>query len=254
MRFNLGDITAVFTNCLFPEFTERAMNSVLTSYPMFDTIVVDDRCRDSKRYLEKFCLDYGARIIENEERLGTGRSLDKAVRIASTPLILTVDHGIELKRSGIVEILLDRLDNVSNSIAAGRKRSDKACNKAFGPYIDPLFALWDREFVVKHNLSFILTHIRIGDWQVDGCSTAQFLQYRSLKLGGELAFIGHSLLHRYIRHHRTPHTRGGCASPHELIGVSEDYLCPRLRKGDGSLAYDRRIDLEEAKEPDATYQ
>ena len=58
-----------------------------------------------------------------------------------------------------------------------------------------------------------------------------------MRLGGSLAYIGQGVLQRYLRHHRTPKTRGRCQSPHELVIVDEDYLIPRKRKLDGALAF-----------------
>ena len=104
--------------------------------------------------------------------------------------------------------------------------------------MDPVFGLWDWEFIVANpELSFKLTNFSIGDWHVDGCSTAQLLEYRSVRLGRELGFIRPNMLYQYIRHHKTPHTRGRCASPHELIEIDEDYLPPRRRTQNGGLLY-----------------
>lgn len=240
---NLDDVGAAFTCCLFPEFTTRALLSVLGYYSDLEAVVVYDGCPargtamgQAALELEETARLLGVPILRNDERIGTGRSLDRGLRALTRPLFLTVDHGVVLRKSGIVEVLLERMTGAE--IGAGRNRNDKRCNKAFGPYIDPVFALWDREFILAHpDLSFKLTHIRIGAWQVDGCSTAQLLQYRAMRLGKALAFVRLGLFESYIRHHHTPHTRGQCASPHELVEVDEDYLIPRRRRKDGTLAY-----------------
>jgi len=229
-QYTLDDVGAVFTNCLFPEFVHRALESVRQFYPGIEAVIVDDGCIASNERLAAVGHQF-------DERMGTGRSIDRGLRVLTRPLFLTVDHGVELRDGGLVEIFLEKMAR-SNVFVAGRNRNDKRCNQAFGPYIDPVFALWDREFILAHDdLSFKLTYIRIGDWQVNGCSTAQFLQYRAMRLGGVRAPVRLGLFERYVRHHRTPHTRGRTASPHELVVVDEDYLIPRRRQADGSLAY-----------------
>jgi len=229
--YTIDDIGAVFTSCLYPEFTIRAVQSVLSHYPGIQGVIVDDCERGPE--LKEAARANGFEIITNETRVGTGRSIDRGLRLLSRPLLLTVDHGVELKKGGILEYYLEKLKG--DAIGIGPKRNDKRCNKAFGPYIDPVFSLWDREFVVEHpDLSFKLTHIRIGTWQVDGCSTAQFLQYRAMKLGKVLSFADP---YDFILHHRTPRDRGNCASPHELIEISEDYITPRRKDKDGNLIY-----------------
>ena len=238
MSYTIGDIGAVFTNCLFSEFTRRAVGSILTHYPRMECVIVDDGCRDDGGEIERVAKGFGVPLLRNDTRRGTGRSIDRGLRVLSTPLFLTVDHGVELRHSGAVEMLLAKMEMRPNFVCAGRSRGDKKCNAAWGPYVDPVFALWDREFIVAHiELSFKLTNITMGDWHVDGCSTAQFLEYRSVKLGRELGFIRPALLYSYVRHHKTPHTRGRCASPHELVEIDEDYLPPRLLRPDGELRY-----------------
>lgn len=236
-EFTLNDVGAVFTNCLFPEFVHRALGSVREFYPKMEAVIVDDGCREWSDELAALERDFDMQVLRNVERRGTGRSLDRGLRALDTRLLLTVDHGVVLRRGGIVEILLKRMAE-TGAFAVGRYRNDKRCNRAFGPYIDPVFALWDKEFILAHDdLSFKLTFIRIGEWQVAGCSTAQFLQYRAMRLGAKIAPIRLGEFERHVRHHRTPHTRGRTASPHELVVVDEDYLIPRRRRPDGSLAY-----------------
>ena len=238
MSYTIGDIGAVFTNCLFSEFTRRAVGSVLMHYPRMECVIVDDGCRDDGGEIERVADDFGVPLLRNKMRRGTGRSIDRGLRVLTTPLFITVDHGCEIRDTGVVEMLLARMNQNPNLVCVGRSRGDKMCNQAWGPYVDPVFALWDREFIVANpELSFKLTNITIGDWHVDGCSTAQFLEYRSVRLGRELGFIRPNMLYRYIRHHKTPHTRGRCASPHELVEIDEDYLSPRRRAKDGTLLY-----------------
>lgn len=236
-QYVLDDTGAVFTCCLFPEFTERALESVLGYYPGLEIVVVDDHCREHDEALAGIEERFRVPVLRNERRVGTGRSLDRGLRALTRPLFLTVDHGVELRRSGLVEIFLEKMAD-PDVLCTGRYRNDKRCNRAFGPYVDPVFALWDREFILAHDdLSFKLTHIRIGDWQVDGCSTAQFLQYRAMRLGKKIAPVRMGQFNSCVRHRRTPHTRGRCASPHELADVDEGYLIPRRRRPDGSLVY-----------------
>ncbi|MGY5852889.1 MAG: glycosyltransferase [Candidatus Thorarchaeota archaeon] len=235
-----NDIGLVFTSCLFPEFVQRATESVLSYYPDYPGIIVNDLPgSDGIELLEEAATKHGLALIHNDQRIGTGKSIDRAVRVLETKYIVTVDHGIELRLDGIIELYLKKMKE--GVIGVGPKRGDKRCNAAFGHYIDPVLALWDREAVIENNLSFKLTHIRIGDWQVDGCSTAQLLLYRAMRLGYKPGYIGQGLLNRYARHHRTPKTRGRCSSPHDLTVVDEDYMIPRRRRADGSLVFDRRI-------------
>lgn len=240
MPYHLEDIGAVFTCCLFPEMTRDAMENILGYYPQIQFIVIDDACRHHEKDLQAIERDFETTIIRNSERVGTGRSIDRALRELDTALLLTIDHGVRLRGSGLLEIYLGMMALNPNWIGVGLKRSDKRCNTAFGPYIDPVFSLWDRDFIYDNQddgLTFALTNIRIGDWQVSGCSTAQFMQYRAMVLGKRQGFVGKGVLARYYRHHRTPRTRGRCASPHELMIVDEDYLSPRVRLSDGSLRY-----------------
>jgi hypothetical protein len=240
MSYHLEDIGAVFTCCLFPEMTREAMENILGYYPQISFVVIDDACREHEEELAAIERDFDTTIIRNTERMGTGRSIDRALRELDTQLLLTVDHGVRLKQGGLLEIYLGMMRLNPNWIGVGLKRSDKRCNTAFGPYIDPVFSVWDREFIHDNQddgLTFALTNIRIEDWQVSGCSTAQFMQYRAIVLGRRQGFIGKAMLERYYRHHRTLRTRGRCASPHELMIVDEDYLSPRVRRPDGSLRY-----------------
>lgn len=235
--FTLDQVGAVFTNCLFPEFTRRALGSVRERYPGIEAVIVDDGCVSPGEEIVGVGREFGVPVLRNDERVGTGRSIDRGLRALTRPLFLTVDHGVELRDGGMVEILLDGMIE-PEVFGVGRYRNDKRCNRAFGPYVDPVFALWDREFILAHDdLSFKLTFIRIGEWQVAGCSTAQFLQYRAMRLGAKIAPIRLGEFERHVRHHRTPHTRGRTASPHELVVVDEDYLIPRRRRPDGSLVY-----------------
>lgn len=238
--YNLEDVGAVFTNCLFPEFTVRAITSIHNFYPRMPAVVVDDHGRDDITELIGHCRIFNIPLLMNEERVGAGYAIDRGVAHLDTPLVLTVDHGVELLQPGLVEVFVEMMAS-SPYIGVGRIRSDKKCNAAFGPYVDPFFAMWDADFIRQEKLSFKLTNIRVGDWHVDGCSTAQFLQYRAMRLGREPCFLRPALVYSYLRHHKTPHTRGRCQSPHELVTVDEDYLVDRRRKSDGSLAYDRRI-------------
>jgi hypothetical protein len=239
MTYTVKDVGAVFTNCLFPDFTERAVCSVKTHYPDMECVIVDDRCRDDGGMIVTLADELQVPLLRNDSRRGTGRSIDRGLRALHTPLFVTVDHGVELRVPGVIEMLLARFHENEKFFCVGRSRADKMCNRAWGPYIDPVFALWDRQWILDNpDLSFKLTNITIGDdWHVDGCSTAQFLEYRSLRLGRELGFIRPSMLYKYVRHHKTPRTRGRCASPHELVEVDEDYLPPRRRRPDGSLLY-----------------
>lgn len=233
--YQLGDVGVVFTNCFYPEYTLRALQSLERHYPDLDRVIVDDACYESAP-LYDYAKSNGITFIEQSERRGCGRAIDRGLRELSTKLLLTVDHGIEIISPGLLEMMLPRMTTTSYGV--GPKRSGKNCNRAFGPYIDPVFAIWDRSFIVDNDLSFKLTHIRIGNWAVEGCSTAQFLQYRAMKLGKRPSYIGFSNLHKYVRHHRTPSDRGRPQSPHELVEVSEDYLTPRLRRPDGELVYE----------------
>ena len=239
MTFTIKDVGAVFTNCLFSHFTERAIQSVLSYYPFMPCVIVDDGCRDDHGKIELVAQWFRVDLLRNDSRRGTGRSIDRGLRALDTPLFLTVDHGVELREPGVIEMLLERMHENPKFFCVGRTRGDKMCNRAWGPYIDPVFALWDRQWILDNpELSFKLTNITIGDdWHVDGCSTAQFLEYRSVRLGRELGFIRPGTLYHYVRHHKTPHTRGRCASPHELVEIDEDYLPPRRRQPDGSLLY-----------------
>jgi len=243
MAYSLEDVGAVFTCCLFPDFTRRAMESVLGYYPQIRFVAIDDACRQHEEELEAIEQDFNTTIIRNSERVGTGRSIDRALRELDTQFLLTVDHGIELKRGGLLEAYLGMMRLNPDWIGVGLFRSDKTCNRAFGPYIDPVLSLWDREFIhenQENGLTFALTNIRIGDWQVSGCSTAQFLQYRARRLGRTRGYLKKGVLVRYYRHHRTPKTRGRCASPHELMIVDEAYLSPRIKNLNGVLRYPGR--------------
>lgn len=240
MAFKLGDIGAVFTCCLFPEFTLRAMESVLGQYPMLQVVVVDDHCREHETDLQAIKDGFGVGIIRNPKRIGTGRSIDGAIRALQTPLLLTVDHGIEIKKPGLLESYLEGMNEHPEWIGVGPYRNDKKCNHAFGPYVDPVFSLWDSRFILVHQdngCTFALTNVRIGSWQVSGCSTAQFMQYRAMRLGKTQGFVRKAQFTTHMRHHMTPHTRGRCASPHELVVCDEDFLSPRLRAPNGSLKF-----------------
>lgn len=240
MTYTVEDVGAVFTNCLFPEFVSRAVQSVKSYYPEMECVIVDDACRGDGMEIWDIATVLGCTFTRNDSRRGTGRSIDRGLRRLHTPLFVTVDHGVELREPGVIEMLLERMNENPNFFCVGRSRGDKMCNRAWGPYIDPVFALWDRQWILDNpELSFKLTNITIlgTDWHVDGCSTAQFLEYRSVRLGRELGFIRPSQLYHYVRHHKTPGTKGRCASPHELVEVEEDYLPPRRRRADGSLLY-----------------
>lgn len=238
-KFRLSDVGAVFTNCLFPEFTHRAISSLLGFYPDLSIVVVDDHCRNHERDLKMIETDFSTSVLRNKERIGAGRSIDRGLRQLTQPLLLTVEHGVELLQPGLIEQYLVQMEEPS-VFGVGEKRRNNECARALGPFVDPLFALWDREFIVAHaELTFALTAIRTRNWRVKGCTTAQFLCYRAMRLGGTLSFLD-GKLSRYLVHHRTPRDRGLCASPHEVMNVKEDFLSPRIDAPNGSTRSRRK--------------
>lgn len=247
--FSQQDVGLVFTICKFPEFTYNAIGSLEEFYPGLSRVAIDDHCRAGPEHeteLERIQNDYDIPILKQEVRRGTGRAIDRGLRFLQTPLILTIDHGIRIHKPGLLEQYVEAMSD-PQVVGVGRRRGDKKCNHAFGPYIDPLFALWDCQFIVEEDLSFKLVNITIGDWSVEGCSTGQFLQYRAMRLGRRLSFISARVLHQYVGHERTPKTRGRNASPYEGVIIDEDYLIPRRRRPDGSLAFKGQAAWRERK-------
>jgi len=270
---DLSDVTGAFTCCLYPKFTIRAIDTFREYYPDVDGVVVIDGCNGSigneklaQKHaaelimLKRKCVASNVEVVELESRMGAGVALDTACANVDTPLMLTIDHGIRLHERGLIELYLERLnsDTWEEIVCIGPVRGrNKKCCRAFGPYVDPVLGLFNAEWILENGgpdngLTFKLTHVRLIDdldeegnaWQVIGCSTAQFLQYRAMALGARQSHITFRTLDSFTRHKRTPRTRARAASPHELMKVETEYLKDRIRDKDGDLLYNDRVPVD----------
>ncbi|MGY5852890.1 MAG: glycosyltransferase [Candidatus Thorarchaeota archaeon] len=212
---NSSDVTIVVTNCLRPDFTIDALQSIRTWYEDIRIILVDDHCKKCESELlsmEKFDIT----ILRNRARVGCGKALDRGFREADTKFVVSCEHGVRLKKGGIIEYLFDN-DIYGDAVGVGRERYNNAGARLLGSYVDPIFALWDREFIVDNDLSFVLADLHLPDGKIArGCSTGQYLCYRAGMLGRRTVFVNE--LTNWMWHCRDKNrTRGMSQSPHSSI-------------------------------------
>lgn len=218
---NPQDVDIIETNCARPDWTRRCLASVRRHYPDNRIIVVDDHCVDCRVELQRTIDRFGAEVIWNEERVGCGRALDAGLRAASSRWVLLLDHGITLEKPGAIELLLSK---AGEGVAGVGRRGGGAsrCTLVLGPYMSWWLGLWDREYILAHDLSFRLGHLRFPDGsRVGGCTTGQFLCYQVEALGGGLAYVTKQL--RPLYQHERDRTPFGRRFPsrHEGIEVAE---------------------------------
>lgn len=213
------DVDIVETNCYRPAWTRRAVASFRDYYPHNRIIVVDDKCIDCKEELQAIAKDFNVEIFHNPERRGCGRALDLGIKEATSRYVLTLDHGIYLLREGLIEFLLEKAGGDAVGVAEALPGSNK-CKGRLGPCLYWALALWDRDYILKHDLSFKLTGLRFPDGErVGSCTTGQYLCYRVQALGGKLVYVN---LRQFHFHERARDTFGShWQSIHEPVWLKE---------------------------------
>lgn len=223
-------VDIIETNCYRPAWTRRAIASFRGYYPDNRIIVVDDKCIDCKDELASVVEDYNVEIHFMPERRGCGRALDMGLAQATSRYVLTLDHGIILKGPGLIEFLLQH--TADGVIGIGEKLpGSNRCKQALGTVVYWALALWDREFILRHDLSFKLTGLNLWDGRAIGsCTTAQYLCYRAKALGGKLVYVN---LRPFYHHERARDTFGRrWQSPHEPVWVEEgEIMVPETSEG-----------------------
>lgn len=82
-----------------------AVLQVLTSFPRFsDIIVVDDGSTDDTAQVAR---SFGVRILRNEQNLGKGASMDKAVRASSAPILFFSDADIKGLTHEVIDAIIE---------------------------------------------------------------------------------------------------------------------------------------------------
>ena len=218
---NPQDIDIIETNCARPDWTRRCLASVRKYYPDNRLIVVDDHCVDCRVELQQAVDRFGAEVIWNEERVGCGRALDVGLQAARSRYVLLLDHGMTLERPGVIEFLLSKADE--GVVGVGRRGGGSSkCTVTLGPYMSWWLGLWDREYILAHDLSFRLGHLRFPDGsRVGACTTGQFLCYQVEAMGGRLVYVTKQL-QPFYKHERDRTSFGRrFPSRHEGIEVRE---------------------------------
>lgn len=214
-------VDIIVTNCYRPEWTRRAIASLREYYPDNRIIVVDDGCIECEKELSAVAKSFNAEIHSMPERRGCGRALDLGLTQATSKYVLTLDHGITLKKAGLIEFLLQRA--TGGVVGVGEKLpGSNRCKGALGPVVYWALALWDREFILDHDLSFKLTGLNLWDGRAIGsCTTGQYLCYRVKALVGEENLVYVNL--RSFHHHERARDSFGrrWQSPHEPVWVEE---------------------------------
>lgn len=208
------DIDIIVTNSYRVLWTFRAVEALRRFYPDNRIIVVDDKCIECDWQLEFMTTRHGVQVVRMPERKGAGRAIDAGVRVASSPWVLTHDHGVTMTRDGVIEYLLEQ---VRPGVAAiGKLLHNKHGENYLGPAVYCDLAIWDREVIVKHDLSFKLTTLQFPDggsfW---GCTTARYLCWQLRQLGLELKFVRLKDYHTH-EHSRDKHGKK-FGSPHEDV-------------------------------------
>jgi len=141
------------------------------------------------------------------------------VRAATSKWVLTVDHGVELTRAGVIEHLLEQVE--PNVVAVGERLRAVRGVQYLGPAVYCDLALWDRDVIVAHDLSFKLVTLVFKDGSTEwGCTTAHYLCWNLLRLGKELRIIN---LAAYRTHEHSRDKFGKqFPSPHEEVDFDEN--------------------------------
>lgn len=228
---NPQHIDIIETNCARPDWTRRCLASVRKHYPENRLIVVDDHCVDCRIELQQTVDQFGAEVIWNEQRVGCGRALDAGLQAASSRYVLLLDHGMTLEKPGVIEFLLSKTGE--GVVGVGRRGGGSSkCTMTLGPYMSWWMGLWDREFILAHDLSFRLGSLHFSNGSAVGaCTTGQYLCYRIEALDGQLVYVT-SQLGQFYRHERDRTAFGRrFPSRHERIDVADgDIDQEKMRK------------------------
>ncbi len=240
---SFDDVGVVFTCWLYPEMTAQAIASVYAHYPeLAPPVIAVDGCREVVREQHRDAWDQELTellsfshpdpiILQSDERLGPGRLLDRAIRLLDQRYVLTVEHGIRLKRGMLVERYLSYMPG---PVAVGpRRANNKACG-IYGAFVDSMFALFDRDFIVSAGLSFACCSLDVPgiEKRIIGITTSQLLQYEAAALGHDCRFVSVNW-RKYFEHVRTPNTRGSNALRHYAVSRLPGQLpVPRSRSLD----------------------
>jgi hypothetical protein len=244
---SLTDISVVFTCCMYPAMTAQAVVSVYAHYPeLAPPVIAVDGCREAvfKRHRDEWdqelteLLQFAHPdpiVLQSDERVGAGRMIDSAIRLLDQQYVLTVDHGIRLKRRTLIERFLSHMPG---PVAVGRKRVNNRACTVYGAFVDPLFALFDRGFIVGNGLSFELCHLNVPTIkeQIIGVTTSQLLQYEAAVLERDCRFVN-ATWSEHFQHVHTPHARGKNASPHYVVSRLPSQLPRPGSRPKATLAY-----------------
>jgi len=244
---SLNDIGVVFTCCMYPAMTAQAVVSVYAHYPeLAPPVIAVDGCRKavfkqhrdawSQELIELLQFSHPDPIIlQSDERVGAGRMIDSAIRLLDQRYVLTVEHGIRLTRRTLIERFLSHMPG---PVAVGRKRANNRACAIYGDFVDPLFALFDRSFIVDNGLSFELCHLNVPKIkkQIIGVTTSQLLQYEAAVLGRNCRFVN-AKWGEHFEHVHTPHARGKNASPHYIVNRLPSQLPRPGSRPNATLAY-----------------
>jgi len=222
-----NDVNIVVTNCYRPAWTKRALESIREFYPNNRILVVDDNCIDCTGELTEMKKEFGAELLSTPERLGTGRALDLGVEHTVSDWVLTYDHGVTLQKP-VLDLLLPEI--VPDVIGVGRRGGGNYCASHFGAWVTCSLALWNRQLITQHSLSFKLTGLFLpeghlskkGTNVVTKCTTGQYLCYRAVKLGFKLSYV--DLRHWHMHEHARDAFGKRWPSPHERHDLETDEI------------------------------
>lgn len=186
-----ADVEIVVTNCYRPAWTKRALESIRRYYPDNRIIVIDDKCAECEAELGEMVRDIGVTLLRSPKRQGTGLALDQALEYCrGTKYVLTYDHGVTISKPGLIEWMLEKMAEDPANVAVGKRGGSNRCAKRLGPFLVCSLALYDREFIHEHELTFALYTLVTPDGEkIPSCTTGQFLCYRALKLGGKMRYV-----------------------------------------------------------------
>lgn len=211
---NARNVDIIITNSYRPVWTFRAIEAIKGFYPGNRIIIVDDCCVECDRELTYFTTLEDVEVIRQTERMGAGRAIDAGMRAASGDWVLTHDHGVTIRTGGVIEYLLQRIG--PNVGAVGRPLRNKRGEDYLGRGVYCDLAIWNRNVIIEHDLSFKLTTLNFEDgttlW---GCTTARYLCWQLRQLGCELEFVK---MDGFLTHEHSRDPAGKkFGSPHEDV-------------------------------------
>ncbi len=240
---DLNDVGVVFTCCMYPAMTAQAVASVYAHYPeLAPPVIAVNGCREVVREQHRDAWDQELAellsfsrpnpiVLQSDEWGSPGRMIDGAIRLLDQQYVLIVEHGIRLRRGTLVERYLSHMPG---PVAVGHRRANnKACG-VYGAFVDPMFALFDRDFIVSAGLSFACCHLDVPgiEKRIIGITTSQLLQYEAAALGHDCRFVSVNW-REYFEHVCTPNMRGSSAPPHYVVSRLPGQLpVPRSRSLD----------------------